>query len=70
MFKALNKETFVCSKNCEFRKFPFHSISDREFITINKKNSKYPCLKCNGECHKNGTSQVWWLLTLAPLKVH
>ena len=52
MFKALNKETFVCSKNCEFRKFPFHSISDREFITINKKNSKYPCLKCNGECHK------------------
>lgn len=52
VFQLLDRDIFVCSKKCEFAKFPFHAVSDKEFIKINARKSKFPCLKCAGECHK------------------
>ena len=51
-FNAINRDTFVCSKKCEFTEFPFHCVSDRQFRIINKKINRFPCQACSGECHK------------------
>ena len=49
------KETqnFTCTKNCEYTVFPFHSIGDKAFISINTIRKKFPCYMCTGECHKS-----------------
>ena len=52
VFESTDKEIFVCCKKCEFSKFPFSSIGDKEFIRTNAKITKFPCMKCDGECHK------------------
>ena len=52
VFESIDREIFVCSKKCEFLKFPFSSVGDKEFIRTNTKNSKFPCMKCVGECNK------------------
>ena len=51
-FNSIDREVFVCCKKCDFSKFPFHSVGDKEFIKVNAKIHRFPCLKCAGECHK------------------
>ena len=52
VFESIDIQTFVCSKKCEFSSFPFSSVGDKEFIRINSKFTKFPCMNCAGECHK------------------
>ena len=52
VFDATDKEIFVCCKKCEFSKFPFSYVGDKEFIRTNAKTIRFPCIKCIGECNK------------------
>ena len=73
MFESINTDNFVCCEKCEFSKFPFSSVGDKEFITINAKKTKFPCMKCIGECHKKyerlqcGGCLRWLHLECSPL---
>ena len=51
-FESIDREIFVCCKKCEFSKFPFSSVGDKEFIRTNTMITKFRCMKCVGECHK------------------
>ena len=51
-FKSLDREIFVCSKKCEFAKFPFFSIGDKDFIRTNTPVTKFKFMKCAVECYK------------------
>ena len=42
----------ICSKKCTNSLFPFHTISDKEFVRVNKDRIKFPCKVCTNECHK------------------
>ena len=52
VFDKIDREVFVCSKKCEFSKFPFSAVGDKEFVRVNAKTTKFPCMKCIGECHR------------------
>ena len=52
VFDSIDKDNFLCCKKCEFSKFPFSSVGDKEFIRTNRKISRFPCMKCVGECNK------------------
>ena len=47
-----NNHTFVCTKSCELKIFPFHSIGDKAFVSINTLKFKFPCHVCRVNCHK------------------
>ena len=50
--KSIDRDTFFCSKKCEFSKFPFHSIGDKDFLFTNAKRTRFQCIKCKTGCHK------------------
>lgn len=51
-YNALDKDNYVCSKKCDSQIFPFFSIKDKDFFRTNSTTIRFPCLKCNGDCHK------------------
>lgn len=46
-------DSFKCSKKCEFTVFPFHSVGDKMFYSVNVGKKKFPCYVCQNECYKS-----------------
>ncbi len=45
-------DSFTCSKKCGWKVLPFHTLSDKAFVSTNSKRKKFPCYICAVECHK------------------